>query len=150
MQIQVRSSQDLWAGALFTAIASFMFVAGLDLALGTSLRMGPGYAPRLLCGLLFAIGCVLVGRGLTVDGADTGTWNLRPMIFVLGSILLFAFALERLGLVLTTFLVVGASSFAIRDLRPKELLVVASVMAIVCSGVFVFGLKLMIPLWPRL
>ena len=150
MQIQLRSSQDFWAGALFVGIASFMLVAGLDLAVGTSLRMGPGYVPRLLCGLLLAIGIALVGRGLLVSGSNTGTWNLRPMIFVLGSILLFAFALERLGLVLTTFLVVGVSSFAIRDFRPKELLVVASVMSIVCSGIFVFGLKLIIPLWPRL
>jgi putative tricarboxylic transport membrane protein len=150
VQIQLRSSQDFWSGALFIGIALFMLVAGLDLAVGTSLRMGAGYVPRLLCSLLLVIGIALVGRGLLVTGADTGTWNLRPMIFVLGSILLFAFALERLGLVLTTFLVVGVSSFSIRDFRPKELLVVASVMSIACSGIFVFGLKLIIPLWPQL
>lgn len=149
MQIRMRSSQDFWAGALFVAIASFMFIAGFDLAVGTSLRMGPGYAPRLLCYLLFGVGTVLLGRGLLVTGGDTGTWNLRPMIFVLGSIVLFAVSLQALGLILTTFLVIGVSSFSIKDFRPKELMAVASVMSIACAGIFVFGLKLIIPLWPR-
>jgi hypothetical protein len=148
MRIRMRSSQNFYAGALFIAIALFMLVAGLNLTIGTSVRMGPGYAPRLLCCLLFLIGGVLVVRGLMVSGSDTGTWNLRPMIFVLGSILLFAIVLERLGLVLTTFMVVATSSLATKDLRPKELLVVAAMMAAACSATFVYGLKLLIPLWP--
>src|SRR5215470_677625 len=104
--IRIRSTQEFWAGILLLAFGTVMFIGAADLAQGTALRMGPGYTPRILCGLLIITGVALVIRSAAVDGPSTGTWNVRPLIFVLGSVIFFAFALERLGLVITTFLTV--------------------------------------------
>jgi putative tricarboxylic transport membrane protein len=148
--IRIRGVQDFWAGVMFLAIGVLMFVGASNLVQGTAARMGPGYAPRLLCGLLVATGCALVAKGLFASGGGTGTWNVRPMLFVLGSILVFAFALERLGLVISIILAVGVSSLSIKPARPLETAIVAVTMAAGCTLMFIYGLKLIIPVWPQL
>jgi hypothetical protein len=147
--IKVRSQQDLWAGLLFAAIGGIMFAGAGRLAQGTAIRMGPGYVPRILCGLLIATGILLVFRGILLTGPNTGRWNLRAMIFVLGSILVFALGLERLGLVVTAALVVGFSSLAVKESRPLEVVIVAVCMAAASTLLFAYGLRLLIPVWPR-
>ncbi|MBR0967344.1 tripartite tricarboxylate transporter TctB family protein [Tardiphaga sp. 538_B7_N1_4] len=147
--LKIRGPQDVGAGILFLAFGIAMLMGSADLAQGTPLRMGPGYAPRLLCYGLIIIGAALLLRGLKIDGESTGPWNFRAMIFVLLSILVFAFGIERLGLVLTTFLVVGISSLATKVFRPVELIAVCISMAVGSTLLFVYGLRLTIPVWPQ-
>ncbi len=85
--LKIRGPQDVGAGILFLAFGIAMLMGSADLAQGTPLRMGPGYAPRLLCYGLIIIGAALLLRGLKIDGESTGPWNFRAMIFVLLSIL---------------------------------------------------------------
>ena len=148
--IRIRGAQDFWAGVMFLVIGIAMFVGASSLAQGTAARMGPGYAPRLLCGLLIAIGIALAAKGLYANGEGTGTWNIRPMIFVLGSFLIFAFTLERLGLFISILLIVGISSLSINQFRPLETAIVAVTLAVASTLLFIHGLKLVIPVWPQL
>jgi hypothetical protein len=141
-------AQDFWCGALLLAIAAFFLMAGSGLAVGTSLRMGPGYTPRLLSVMIGLTGAAICIRGVLAGAPRLEAETLRPLVLVLGAILFFAFALERIGLVLTIFCVVAIASAAIREARAKEVLVVATIMAVLCSALFVYGLKLVIPLWP--
>ena len=66
--LRVKSAQDLGAGLVFMLIGLAGFCFGTDLAFGTAARMGPGYFPVLLSGLIIAIGLVLGLRGVTVEG----------------------------------------------------------------------------------
>jgi hypothetical protein len=149
MSIRIISKQDFFAGALFAAIALFFLWNGLDLPIGSSVRMGPGYAPRLLGGALFVVGGGLMIRGIRAEVPDVVTLDFRPMFFVLGSVLIFAFGLERIGLVLTTFLVVSISSLSAKGGRLWEVVIIAALAAAATAALFVFALKLNIPLWPR-
>jgi Tripartite tricarboxylate transporter TctB family len=141
-------AQDFWCGALLVAIAAFFLTAGSELAVGTSLRMGPGYMPRLLSVMIGLAGAAICIRGLLANAPRLKAESLRPLALVLGAMLFFAFALQRIGLVLTIVCVVAIASAAIREARAKEVVVVASVMAVLCSALFVYGLRLVIPLWP--
>lgn len=149
MSIHVIGKQDFFAGALFATIAVFFLWNGLDLPIGSSVRMGPGYAPRLLGGALLVVGVVLMIRGVRAEVPDVVTLDFRPMFFVLGSVLIFAFGLERIGLVLTTFLVVSISSLSAKGGRLWEIVIIAALAAATTAALFVFALKLNIPLWPR-
>lgn len=149
MQFHLKSSQDFFAGALFIGISALVFFTAGSLEMGTSARMGAGYAPRLLACILFLTGALLAFRGITLDGPRTETWNYRPLFFVLGAIAVFALLLERAGFILTAFVVIAMSSFATRDSRPRELLILAVAVTAGCSAVFIYGLKLLIPLWPQ-
>ncbi len=45
MSTRFLRGQDFWCGLLLIAIAIFFLYGGKDLAAGSLLRMGPGYAP---------------------------------------------------------------------------------------------------------
>ena len=146
---RVKGRQDLWSGIMFLVFGVIMYIGAMPLAQGTAIRMGPGYTPRLLCYLLIIVGAALIFRGVTHRGESTGLWGIRPLIFVLGSVVVFAVGLERLGLVITTCLSVFVGSFAMKEVRPLELLIVAVCMAAGSTLLFVYALKLIIPVWPQ-
>ena len=49
-------SRDAWAGLLIMVIGGLALWLSANLAMGQSLRMGPGYVPRLLAGAVVALG----------------------------------------------------------------------------------------------
>ena len=52
------------SGLLFIAIAAFGLWASRNYPVGTALRMGTGYVPRLLCWLLLGLGAIVLVQGL--------------------------------------------------------------------------------------
>ena len=60
--MRIRSQSDFWSGVLFVAIGVTVVVLAQDYRLGTAARMGPGYFPTLLGGLLALLGLTLACR----------------------------------------------------------------------------------------
>jgi hypothetical protein len=147
--LSIRSPQDFLAGILFFGIGAVFLYSGASLANGTVISMGPGYVPRILCYLLLAVGAILLVRGLAITGPSAEEWSLRPLFFVVGATLLFAFGLQPLGLVAVIFLTVCLGRLALRETRPVEMLVIATVMSLGSVALFVYALKLNAPLWPQ-
>src|ERR687887_660903 len=56
--------RDVLAGLLFIGVAVFGLWLSRDYPIGTALRMGTGYVPRLLCWVLFGLGCLILFQGL--------------------------------------------------------------------------------------
>lgn len=142
--------QDFWCGLLLMSIAVFFLYGGRDLSSGTLLRMGPGYAPRILAALIGIIGVILCLKGLLRDGERVGAIKLRPIVFVLGGMAFFAIALGWLGLIATTFVVVLIACAAMERPRIVEVLALGLGISLASAVLFVFGLRLVIPLWPAL
>ena len=53
-------SKDLLSGLMFIAFGMVALYYGQKLALGTPVRMGPGYVPRMLSFILLSLGSVIV------------------------------------------------------------------------------------------
>ena len=49
-------SKDLWSGLMFAGFGVLALVMGNSLAVGTAIRMGPGYVPRMLSYILIGLG----------------------------------------------------------------------------------------------
>ena len=60
---------DVLAGLLFIAVAAFGLWVSRDYPVGTALRMGTGYVPRLLCWILLGLGAIMLVQGLRDAGA---------------------------------------------------------------------------------
>jgi uncharacterized integral membrane protein len=144
----VRSPKDFLAGLLFIAVGVAAIALAAGYTLGTAARMGPGYFPRILGMLLIVLGAVLALRSLKVRGAALPGWQWRPVIVVLGSVVVFGLIVTRVGLVLSTVLLIAMSSAASREFRPKEAVISGVLLAALVVGVFVIGLKLQIGIWP--
>jgi putative tricarboxylic transport membrane protein len=142
------------SGLLFIAIALAGLWLSRDYPIGTALRMGTGYVPRLLCWILLGLGVVILVQGLreaqterVLSFGDTSAW--RPVVFVTLSLVIFGLTIERLGLVLSIFLLIAVGAVAARDLRPLETLAAAAVLIVLSWAIFILGLGLTIPVWPE-
>jgi len=146
--IRIRSPKDFCAGLLFIAVGAAAIVIASAYPLGTAARMGPGYFPRMLGILLIGLGALLAFRGARLAGAPLGVWKWRPLVTVLGSVVLFGAMVTHAGLVLSTVLLIVLASSASREFRPREALVSGLLLSALAVGVFVIGLNLQLPIWP--
>ena len=146
--MKIGHPRDFAAGLLFAAVGLAAVLLGSDYRRGTAANMGPGYFPHALGGLLVLLGLVIALRALKIQGAALPAWKWRPTLVVLGSVVLFGGIVTRIGLVLSTVLLIVLSSAASREFRLKEALISSVVLAVAVVGVFVFGPKLQLPVWP--
>jgi hypothetical protein len=147
---RIRDPRDFWAGALFVAVGAAATVLARRHPFGTTASMGPGYFPAVLGGLLAAVGLVLAGRSLRPSRARVAiaAASARPVVLVLASIVAFGVALPRLGMVLASLLLVAVSRTAAPGFRWVEVSVFAAALTLFCTAIFVWGLKMPMPLWP--
>jgi hypothetical protein len=146
--IRIAGPKDFWAGILFVAIGAAVILVALNYPLGTAGRMGPGYFPRMLGGILIFLGALTVLRGVTTQGSAFGGFPWRLFVFILGSVMVFALVLPRLGLAVSSFLLVALSGLAAPEGKLWHVFAYAATLALTVSIVFVYGLSLEIPLWP--
>ena len=110
------------------------------------MRMGPGYFPTVLGGILFLFGVYVLARGVRSGDKVKGEWGYRPLALIALSIVLFGFFLDRVGMVPAIVVTLLAAAAAGREFRWKEVLLLAVVMAAFSVAVFSYGLKLPYPL----
>ncbi|RAI38464.1 tripartite tricarboxylate transporter TctB family protein [Rhodoplanes roseus] len=147
--------RDVLTGLLFVALAGLGLWLSRDYPVGTALRMGTGYMPRMLCWILLGLGAVIAARGFRDPGGDRsdvpiGIEALRPVVLVFTALVVFGLALERLGLVVAILLLVGLGALAGRNLRPAETILAAAFLIVLAWAVFIAGLGLTIPVWPEI
>lgn len=144
----IKSPQDFAAGLFLFAIALFGFVGGWKLSMGQMSGVGPGMLPKVVAGLIAAFGVLLIVQSLTTTGDLLERWSIRGLVFVLGSLLVFAATVRTLGLAFAGPLTVIVSAFAEKSVRPKEIVIYAVLLTAVCVLLFKYLLRLPIPIVP--
>src|SRR5882757_1698257 len=144
----IRAPKDFWTGIMFLAFAAVALLAAHGYALGTAGRMGPGYFPMLLGGVLALLGLILVVRSFAIDGEPVTRLHLLPLVVIAIAVCLFGLLIERLGLVVSLVAVTIVSALASRESQPVEYTALALVLAAFSVGVFVYALRLPLPVWP--
>ena len=145
--LRVKGPQDLGAGLVFLAIGIAGLYFGSDLAFGTSARMGPGYFPVLLSGLIIVVGLVVGFQGLTVEGPPIEKPQLRPISFIIAAILIFGFLIESIGLALTAILLTIFAAYARPEVKLSETILLGVGLALFTVVVFVYVLGQALPAW---
>src|SRR5262249_32772602 len=148
--LHILARKNVLAGLMFVAIAALGLWVSRDYPIGTALRMGTGYVPRLLCWILMGLGAAVFVQGLRQKDAppERVTWRqLLPVVVVTASLVAFGLAIEQLGFVLSVLLLVGVGAVAARDIKIWETLAAAVVLVAVCWAIFILGLGLTITGW---
>jgi len=148
--LRIRSQTDFWAGLLFLAIGVAVVVLARQYRLGSAARMGPGYFPTWLGGLMIFLGLTLAVPALFKDGPPMQRMHLRPLVMILLSIAVFGVTLDYLGFVLAVAALVFVAGFAEPELKPLEAVGVAVFLVLFSVGIFVGLLGLPLNLWPEL
>jgi len=149
--LRLLARKNVLAGLMFVGIAALGLLVSRNYPVGTALRMGTGYVPRLLCWMLLGLGVAILVQGLYEKDApaEGGGWaRLVPLVVVTASLTAFALAIEQLGLVLSILLLVGIGALAARGIKPWEALAAALGLIVLSWAIFILGLGLTIPVWP--
>lgn len=132
----------------------FLFFGGVaawvarDYPMGSAVRMGPGYFPMILGVLLALLGLAACVRGLGIKGGRIESMRLRPLLLILGSVGIFAIAIENAGIIVSTMLTVSVAAAASPESRPREVVFLVIVLLALAVGVFTYALGLPFKLMP--
>ena len=147
--IRICAPKDFFAGLLFIGIGALGAAVAFDYAFGTATRMGPGYLPSVLSWCTIALGVAVLVRSFAIDGEPVSRVMWRPLVFVLGAIVLFGLLmLAQVGLIPAIIATAIVASLASSEMRWIELLLLSVGLALFCAAVFVYGLGQPIQLWP--
>lgn len=157
--MKIKSQKDFYAGIMFLTVGVAFAWGATTYNVGTGARMGPGYFPLMLGILLAIIGAVITFTATVIeteDGEKIGKWAWKPLIFVLASNFIFGILLGGLpslgipamGMILAIYGLTFVASLAGDTFKPKEVFVLATVLAAGSYVAFVWALKLEFPVWP--
>lgn len=142
----IRNPKDVLAGLLFIVLALVFGWQAQLLPMGSSVRMGPGYFPMVLSGLMLFLGIVVLIGGLRSQAdAPTGiAW--RGLILLTLASLSFGFFMRPLGFLPTLALTVFICTLGSQKFRLTTGLAITAVMVVFSWAVFIWGLGLPIQL----
>ena len=142
---------DVFAGLMFVSFAAWGFIVSASLDPGTSAEMGPGYFPRLISGILLALGLAIIAIGIAKTSfTPFGQWSIRPIVLISIASLAFAALLERGGIVLAISAAVLIGGFAGERPKPLPLLALTAFLILASIALFIWGIGIPLPIWPRL
>lgn len=144
---KVKSPQDLGAGLLFLLIGFAGIYFGSDLEFGTARRMGPGFFPTIISGLVMLIGLIVGGRAFALDGPSIERLHLRPILMLIVALAVFGFLVREIGVILSASLMMVIAAYARPRVNILETLAFAAAMTLFVVLVFVYGLNQPMPLW---
>lgn len=138
----------LAVAAILAAIGLAGFVIGLDYEFGSARRMGPGYFPLVLSGVLFIL-ALAEGASAVVrpEAKGTGTIEWRPLIAILGAIAAFALTISVFGLIPAFMVVIGLSAVSESGYGWKPALILSIVSCISAWLLFSQLLGMTLPLF---
>lgn len=148
--MRIKHQKDFWSGLMFLVIGLAFAGFAQQYALGTAQRMGPGYFPTVLGGLLALLGLIITIRGLAraEAGGEVERFHFGPLAVVLGAVALFALLLRPTGLVVALLVLIGVSAYASHEFRLREVIPLAAFLVLLVLAVFIWGLGMVVPVWP--
>src|SRR5262245_7545986 len=146
MKPSILESKDFWAGLFLIVVGAAAIFLARNYTFGTSLRMGPGYFPTVLGGLMILFGLYVLATGLRSSEKLEGSWPLRALIVLPIALCLFGLLIDRAGFIPAMLVLVFASALAGREFRLIETILFAIFMTVLCTVLFVWALGLPYPL----
>jgi hypothetical protein len=146
--MRIRAPKDFWSGLMFCGFAVVGILAARGYSLGAAGKMGPGYFPLLLGLVLGALGAILIGRSVILDGEPVPRFYVVPLALIAVAVCLFGLLIEPLGLVVALAVLTVLTAWAGPQFRLTETLALTLALIIFSVGVFVYGLGLPLAIWP--
>ncbi len=140
---------------MLVAVGAAAVLIARNYAFGTTLRMGPGYFPTVLGGILILFGLGLVVGSLRSSASPPpqaqeptlrGGWSLRAMVVLPLAFVLFGVLMSHAGFVPALLVLIFGSALASPQFRLAEVLLLSVALVVLCVAIFVWGLGLPYPL----
>lgn len=140
------STKDMVSGGIFVAAGAYFALEALNYEVGTAFRMGPGFMPLLLGGVLAALGLAVAASGWKkpdVERPLSPPW--RAMALIIGTVIFFGATIRGLGFVPVVMVSSFAAAMSSRLNSPLFALMLAVTLTVMCTIIFVIGLGMTVP-----
>lgn len=157
--MNIKSQKDFFSGLMFMVVGVAFAWGASSFTIGSGARMGPGYFPLVLGILLAVLGGVITFKALvveTVDGDKIGAFAWKPLVFIILANLVFgamigglpSIHLPPMGLIAGIFALTFIAALAGDEFKWKEVVVLATILAITSYLAFIKLLNLQFAVWP--
>ena len=138
----IRNPKDFYTGLLYVAFGVAGLYIAKDYGMGKAAKMGAGYFPMVLSGLLTLFGVIALVRSFIRPGESLGDFGWKACAHICGGVLLFGALLKPAGLVIALLALTLTSAAGSAHFKFTWRSALALVGLIVfCGLVFVKGLK---------
>jgi hypothetical protein len=146
-KIPLKDNKRFLAGIMFLTVGAVSIYMAQDYPMGSALRMGPGYFPIVLGGIIGLFGIWELIIGVLKPDPVAGNWSLRALIVLPISTVIFGIMMEQVGFIPALVTLVVTSAVASDEFKFKEVIPLAIGLTIMCTGIFIYGLGLPYPLF---
>lgn len=146
MKVNLLSNRDFLAGLMFISIGAVAMFMSRDYPMGSALRMGPGYFPMVLGGIMVGFGILVMIQGLKSQEKVQGNWSLRALFILPLATVIFGVLMEETGFIPALVVLIFISAAAGDQFKWLEVLAMAIALTAACVGLFIYGLGLPYPL----
>ena len=142
MKFDWRYNRDFFAGLLYILLGVVAMWIARDYPFGSALRMGPGYFPTVLGGLMVAFGIAVLLQGVKNNEKIQGTFSIRALFVLPIATVVFGVTMEHLGFIPALALLIPLSAAAGRQFKWIEVGLLTAGIILLSLGIFIWGLGL--------
>jgi hypothetical protein len=127
---------------MFAGFGVLALTLGSNLAVGTAIRMGPGYVPRMLSYILIGLGIAIIVRSVIAPGESIERLRWKPITLITIGVVIFAALFERAGLAPALVALVFLSALGGEEFKLVETILACVVLTVLCIVIFKLGLSM--------
>ena len=139
--------KDFWAGLMLIAFGAAAIIISRNYGFGSASRMGPGFFPTILGGILIVFGVYVTAMGLRSGERITQRLSYRSMLLPPLALVLFGILIDRVGFVPALVVLIFVSAASGKGFRFWEVLALTVVLVAASVALFIWGLGLPYPLF---
>jgi len=146
MKFDWRNNRDFFAGLLYIVTGAVGMWIARDYPFGSALRMGPGYFPSVLGGMMIAFGIAVLMMGVKNNEKMKGGWSFRALIVLPLATVAFGVLREAAGFIPAMLVLMPFAAAAGREFKWVEVILLTIGLTVLCTAMFIYGLGLPYPL----
>ena len=139
-------NKDFWAGLILIGFGAAAIFISRDYGFGSASRMGPGFFPVILGGIMIVFGVYVTAMGLRSGERITQRLSARTMLLPPLALVLFGLLIDRTGFVPALVVLIFVAAASGKGFRFLEVLLLTAVLVVASVALFIWGLGLPYPL----
>jgi putative tricarboxylic transport membrane protein len=148
MKVALYDNKNFMSGMFFIGLGALGIFMAQDYPMGTALRMGPGYFPIVLSGMmiLFGIYCLIQGL-LKPEPLEGPNWSVRALVILPIATIVFGLLMEHAGFIPALVALIIIAAYAGSEFKLMEVVLLAIGITVASWALFIWGLGLPYPLF---
>ena len=142
MKFDWRNNRDFWAGIFYIGLGAIGMWMARDYPFGSALRMGPGYFPSVLGGMMIAFGVAVLLMGIKNNEKIKPGFSWRGLIVLPIATVAFGVTMEEAGFIPALALLIPISAAASKEFNWKEVSLLTIGLIVGSWAIFIWGLGL--------